>query len=265
MDGTLLNSKGNLSKTSYNILQTLIKKGLNFTVATGRTRDNAINSLTPLNLNLPLISDNGTFVYDTKKKKFLDKKFFQTEVSLQAIKLIRRHNIYPFINTLNKDHITVFYDKFANEAQSSYYSQRSSFGLSEYVRDATYSKFLQNSVFNFSMLDTYDHLIKLYREFEKTSNVTSLMFPGEYYEGYYWLEILPANSGKGQAVDFLIAEFNPKKVVCFGDNLNDLCMFERADIKIAPSNAVQEVKDAADIIIGHCDDDSVSKYILENF
>ena len=91
------------------------------------------------------------------------------------------------------------------------------------------------------------------------------MFPAEFFEGFYWLEILPANSGKGQAVDFLTEKYKPKKVVCFGDNLNDLCMFERADVKVAPANAVEEIRKAADIVIGENSDDSVAKYISQDF
>ena len=203
-------------------------------------------------------------IYDPVKQEFASIKIIPPECALHAIGLIRSHNVSPFINTFDGGSITIYHSRPANKAQDAYYTQRSSYGLSRYIKDESYTKFRQDAVFNFSMLDTHKNLIGLYEKFKNDKNYTSLMFPAEYFEGFYWLEILPAGSGKGQAVDFLIEKYKPRKVVCFGDNLNDLCMFERADLKVAPSNAVAEILEAADIVIGHCDDDSVAKFIMDD-
>ena len=247
------------------MLQPLIDRGLPFAVATGRTRDNAIGALDPLHLTLPIICDNGTFVYDTQKQKFLSKKTMNRKSAVKCVELIRRQGIFPFINTLECDSITVFHSRLNNSAQKSYYTLRSLYGLSRYVCDHSYSQFEDKDVFIISMLDRYENLIDLFNVFDKDEHLTALIFPAHYFTGFYWLEVMPANSGKGQAIDFLMDKYRPKKVVCFGDNLNDLCMFERADVKIAPSNAVEEIREAADIVIGHCDDDSVAKYISRDF
>ena len=52
------------------------------------------------------------------------------------------------------------------------------------------------------------------------------------------------------------------KVVAFGDNLNDIIMLNGADTAVAVENAVQQVKEIADIIIGNNNDNSVVKYIM---
>ena len=51
----------------------------------------------------------------------------------------------------------------------------------------------------------------------------------------------------------------------FGDNLNDLPMFEIADVAVAVENAFDEAKAKADIIIGPNTEDSVAKFIREDF
>ena len=264
MDGTLLHSDGKISKNSYDILQPLIDRGLPFAIATGRTRDNAIGALAPLKLKSPMICDNGSMIYDPLEGKFINKKILPAAHSRDAISLIQEHNISPFINTYDGGSLVIYYSTPVNEAQDAYYTKRSAYGLSKYIKDESYTRFRQDAVFNFSMLDTYENLIGLFDKFKENKNYTSLMFPAEFFEGYYWLEILPANSGKGQAIDFLKEKYRPEKVVCFGDNLNDLCMFERADVKVAPSNAVAEIRKAADIVIGHCDDDSVARFISKH-
>ncbi len=175
------------------------------------------------------------------------------------------HDVSPLINTLEEDTITVYYSELKTEEQKSYFNSRTSFGLSRYIEDHTYSKYKDTNVFNLSMLDRYENLAALYELLVKNEKLTTVMFPAHYFPEYYWLEVLPPDSGKGQSIDYLVSKYKPKKVVCFGDNLNDLCMFERADIKIATENAVDEIKEKADIIIGHCNDDSVARFIEQDF
>lgn len=53
-----------------------------------------------------------------------------------------------------------------------------------------------------------------------------------------------------------------EKLTVFGDNLNDLPMFDIADTAVAVANAHDAVCEAADIRIGPNTDDSVARYIL---
>ena len=50
----------------------------------------------------------------------------------------------------------------------------------------------------------------------------------------------------------------------FGDNLNDLPMMAVADVAVAVANAMPQVREAADIVIGANDTDSVARYMLEH-
>lgn len=54
---------------------------------------------------------------------------------------------------------------------------------------------------------------------------------------------------------------NPDEVVVFGDNLNDLSMFEAADRAYAVSNAAEILKETADGVIGSNEQISVPKFI----
>ena len=54
-----------------------------------------------------------------------------------------------------------------------------------------------------------------------------------------------------------------EKIVAFGDNYNDLGMFEAADVSVAVGNACDEVKNAADIVIEKNTEDGVAKFLLQ--
>ena len=56
-----------------------------------------------------------------------------------------------------------------------------------------------------------------------------------------------------------------EKIIGFGDNLNDLPMFEFADEAYAPANAVDEIKAIATGVIGHHDEDAIALYIKERY
>ena len=54
-------------------------------------------------------------------------------------------------------------------------------------------------------------------------------------------------------------------MVAFGDDVNDLPLFERADLAIAVSNAAPEVLAQADQVIQSNDSGSVVEYLLQFF
>ena len=49
--------------------------------------------------------------------------------------------------------------------------------------------------------------------------------------------------------------------MAFGDGLNDISMIREAGIGVAMQNAVEEVKSAADLITGSCEESGVAQVI----
>ena len=66
LDGTLLDSDGQLPEDSIQRLNRLIDKGLNFTIATARNYDSAYPLLQGLNLKLPVILFNWVRLQATR-------------------------------------------------------------------------------------------------------------------------------------------------------------------------------------------------------
>jgi hydroxymethylpyrimidine pyrophosphatase-like HAD family hydrolase len=78
------------------------------------------------------------------------------------------------------------------------------------------------------------------------------------------LEAFSAAASKRNAVAYLREAYGYERVVGFGDNLNDLPMFEVCDVRVAVENARPEVKAAANHICGANDNDGVVRWIEEN-
>jgi hypothetical protein len=84
---------------------------------------------------------------------------------------------------------------------------------------------------------------------------------------YY--EMLPQNISKGSALEHLRREcgLDDYTIVAVGDYNNDIEMLRYADVGICPSNATQEVKQAADVILDvSCEESAIAavvEYIFE--
>ena len=53
----------------------------------------------------------------------------------------------------------------------------------------------------------------------------------------------------------------PENTIGIGDGHNDLHLFKAVGQKVAMGNAVEELKDAADLVIGSVSDDGLAKYL----
>ena len=72
-------------------------------------------------------------------------------------------------------------------------------------------------------------------------------------------------SSKANGIKYLKKEYNFSKVISFGDNYNDIPMFNISDECYAVSNAVNSLKEISTGVIGSNIDDSVAKFILNWF
>ena len=77
------------------------------------------------------------------------------------------------------------------------------------------------------------------------------------------VEINHKDANKGAALLALASHLglDRSQVMAFGDGLNDVSMIRAAGIGVAMQNAVEEVKAAADLITGSCEDSGVAQTI----
>ena len=72
LDGTLFNREKKISSYTASVLNSCIKKGMKFAVATARMPYGCDYRLKEINLNTPGILTNGVFLYDFQEKKIID-------------------------------------------------------------------------------------------------------------------------------------------------------------------------------------------------
>jgi hydroxymethylpyrimidine pyrophosphatase-like HAD family hydrolase len=98
--------------------------------------------------------------------------------------------------------------------------------------------------------------VKMYEGWES-------LFQKDTYRDEYWLEICPQNCTKAKTIKKLKEQYGFKRLVVFGDGINDIPMFRIADEAYAVANALEEVKQVATAVIGSNEEDAVAKFIKD--
>ena len=80
-------------------------------------------------------------------------------------------------------------------------------------------------------------------------------------DALYNLEIYSDKSSKANSIKGIMHTFNFDRLISFGDNLNDIPMFEISDECYAVKNAVQELKDLSTSVIDSNFNDGVANYL----
>ena len=106
LDGTLLNSDVKISENSKNIINTLIDKGMNFTVATARSLVSASDKIEGLKLQLPVVVYNGTFTMMKDTGEIVNSNYFDKADRDFIIENIKKSSlnplVYSFVNNVEK-------------------------------------------------------------------------------------------------------------------------------------------------------------------
>lgn len=265
LDGTLINKDRQVTKKSEEIINELIKSGMNFTVATARTPATAVEILQNLDLKLPVALMNGVLIYDTKKLKYIDIKDINIESTYKILDIFEKYNKNPLVYGIVDNHLWVYHKEFEHAYEYNFYKERADKELKTFVKISNYKEsVLKSSIINFVAFDEYEKIKSIAEEIEKIEGI-NVNYYKDVYEDCYFLEAYSSEASKANGIKYLSKYINYKNVICFGDNLNDIPMFELANEAYATANATEEVKKIATGVIGSCEEEGVAEFLKERF
>ena len=265
LDGTLINKNRQVPQYSIEVINKLIDKGINFTVATARTPATAVEILKDLNLKLPVALMNGVLIYDTKELKYIDIKEINKEAVHKALDIFEEYNKNPLVYGIENNHLWVYHKDFEYTYEYNFYKERADKELKTFVKVVDYKKSIEScNVINFVAFDKYEKIKAIATELKKVEGIT-VNYYEDVYEDCYFLEAYSNEASKANGIKYLSKYINYEKVICFGDNLNDIPMFELADEAYATANAAEEIKKISTDVIESCEDDGVAKFLEKRF
>lgn len=264
LDGTLLDKNAQLSEYSLQVLNELIDKGMNFTVATARTFATVSKILSGLKLNTPVILMNGVLICDVQNGEYVFKAAIERNAVEKIVSAIHNHKLYGFMYTVDNNDMVAYFEKIATSAMRSFYEERKYKYYKSFSQVQNFLSVTEDIVY-FSLLNTKENLLPLYEEISNIHGVEAVFYRDVYSENLWYLEVFSDKASKKNAVIFLKNNYNYDKVVCFGDNLNDIPLFQAADKCCAVANARQELKSLADQAIGSNAENGVAEFLKRNY
>ena len=257
LDKTFLRSDLTLSDYSKSVVNSF---PFPFTIATARSYKGSITLLKDINLKYPLILLDGAMIATPKgniiKINDIDKK---TGDEL----------IFEIDKEFKEKPLIVGFEEIGNE--KFLYPK----DLNVYQKELLQNYKNDSRVLNIDNLKALKHNLKMVylgekekmekiEEFVKKSFNLETKLSKDPYMNCYFLTVLHPLGDKAHALKELedIMDAEAKDVTVFGDSLNDMGMFEWAGTSVAVKNALEEVKQKADIILPFTnDEDAVARYL----
>jgi len=263
LDHTFLRTDQSISPFSTEIWNKRSKEAI-LSVATARSYHKTHDFLDKLHLDAPMILLDGTMIV-SPDKKLIDLKTINKALGDAIVEVGLEFDIDPFIIGLKDMQLneTFLYPRKLNDHQK--------FVLKGYKNDPRMQFNPQNKTMDMNLKIVYfgDYeilkplTVKLKDTFEDA--IECKLSPEKYSDGYF-LTILHPEGDKAHALQKVMDYLgrDPADVTVFGDSVNDIGMFKLAGTSVAVSNALEEVKAVADVILEHSnDEDGVAKYLEE--
>jgi len=264
LDGTLLNRHAQVSEHTRDTLQQLSRRGIAYTVATGRTLHAARDLLDGHGFTLPHIYKNGVLIWQPDSDEYQHSNLLSNSEIRRVINAFMEHAVTPFIFTVEPDkRHAVYHTPMQTDAErrlARVFSRERGLDVLPVAEMPAAA-----DITNISALGVgtaIEAVAELVRAEEHLVAYAGTAMEGE---DLHWIDIHHSAASKGGAISQLKTDLGVSRVICFGDSENDLSMFALADESYAPSNARDEVKAAATAVIGHHDEDGISEFLRERF
>lgn len=285
LDGTLLNSAGEVSDYTKDIIQKSINKGTDIILASGRPINSVESIAYEIGSKNYLISGNGAIVYDIAKKEVIYDRFLNKEQVLNIVKICEENSIYCNVYTemeviaksLNYN-VLFYYKENARKEEGKRTNINIVPNMYKYIEDLSEERFLKVTVCddNRMIFNSIIRKLKLINDIDvldvshmsrKVIKDGTSQIPIE----YYYTEITNHNVNKWTAIEFLINKLHIQRedVIGIGDNVNDKEMIENAGLGVAMGNSSPEMKAIADVVVSDNNSEGVAevikKFVLEDY
>ena len=258
MDGTLLGDNHEVTENNKIALKEALDSGIYVTVATGRMYSSAKSHIEFLNSKMPIIACNGALIKDSRNDEVIFSNMINKEICIKILDILEKYNVYYQYYSEE----LLMCKKRKNNKEDEMRLERliksginlvSLKNLMDYIMSEEILKIIIVEENDISILDKITKELKLIEGIE----ITKSWFNN--------IEIMAKGSSKGNAVKFISEYLNIDKsdIIAFGDNYNDISMFQYVGTGVAMGNADEYVKSKADYVTSKNSEDGVANAIRE--
>lgn len=250
LDGTLLNSKKEISEENKNILKKLSENGVEILIVTGRPYPITKKIAESLEIPLTVICYNGARVMNLKTDEIIFEKVLEEKQVLKIIEFCRKNK--KDLNLFQND---IWYVEDLESIGTKYYKKNSRLEPTLKSFDTFDSFKMIKSI----IIDENNVLEEVEKELREILG-NSVYFT---YSQDKYLEILNKEVNKGLTLKNVLEEkgIEMSECIAFGDAHNDLEMLELAGVGVAMGNAHEILKSRVQHITDTNDNNGVGKFL----
>lgn len=280
IDGTLLNSYGEVSLKNKEAIELALKKNIEVVLTSGRMPKAILPIANEIKADKYIISGNGAAIYDVQNDKIIYNSYLTKKKVLEIIDICEKnsmfYNVYTndVILTKSLSYNILFYH---NENKRNPEDKKIKINIVDdiykYVEEYGKEDFLKvticdNDKFVFKSIMNKIKNIKNVDILEVAHMSKKIIRHGseEHEIAYYYTEITNKNVNKWTALKELLQLLGIKKeeLITIGDNVNDKEMIENAGLGIVTGNASPEMKKIANETVASNNENGVAEAITRH-
>lgn len=246
LDGTLLNSRHQLTDSTKSALIQAIEQGVQVVIATGKTRHSAQEAIRALNLQTPGVYLQGLMICNADGSVRHQQSIDASVVS--EINAFARGQRLSLVAYSGADILT--------EQRNQYTDRLIAYHEPTPIEVESLVELLDSRPMNkLIIIDTAPRINDVREELSGRLDGRATLVQAL----ADMLEILPPGASKGAGLRRLLDDLgvSPEHVLAIGDGENDIEMLQMAGIGVAVGNAMPQAKAAADYVVASNDADGV--------
>lgn len=228
----------------------LTNKGVLIVPTTGRDRTRAEDFTRCYGGSNYIITSNGANVFDTKLRQDIFKIGMDKDSALKIYDYAIKQGCRVFVN-VNADF------RFSSNKNLEF-AERHIDNINDVLNNYIVYQIVVQGISN-KQFDDFKHTIEDIGKI-KIGNIC-----GE--DDNHSLDIVDAKVSKGKAVKFLLdyLQINKNNAIAFGNDFNDISMFEQVGKSFCVNNAIEKLKPVATQTIGSVFEDGVPRFLIEYY
>lgn len=279
LDGTLLNSYGEVTENTKQVINTIQNQGIEFIIASGRPMDSIKTIAKTINSNKYFIAGNGAIIYDIQNQETIYENCLPKNKVLQISEICQENNITYNIYTEQeviaeslKYNVLYYYKENLKKAENEKTKIILVDNLYEYIQTVQDLKCIKITVCD-SSKSVFNSIIKKLQTIQNIDIMdVSHMSRKMIRQGtedvpieYFYTEISSTDVDKWEALQYLaqVIQVEQKEIIAIGDNINDKKMIQNAGIGICMGQSAPTIKEVADYVTEDNNSEGVAKAILE--
>lgn len=256
LDDTLLNDGRKIGEKNIEVLRRCAQRGIYVVLCSGRAEDGIKPFVSALNIaaleaGKYVIAVNGCSIFDMHKRLQIYKRSVSPEILQTAHNEAKKMG---FETEVYSDDVV-------------YYSKETEWTLRDVKmcglkgsEAEDYSRLINGSFYKMLIPGEPERLQVLQEKLKRELKDKAVIFTSK----PYFLEVLPPDSGKGEAINWLshYIGIDEKTTMAFGDSMNDESMIRKCGYGIAMKNGNEEIKKIAAFVTDKTNnEDGVADFI----